>query len=209
MTECTAVPNSDARASGGIIVTVGDYVIHTFTDSGYFAATDSTLTEVDVLVVGGGGGGAGGQGNLYGGGGGGGEVVYTANKAINFMTYYVAVGFGGAPNRGTGDASSFAGITANPGSWPTATTGGSSGGGNAGGNHCCSPDGIDGAGGGGGGAGAPGVSADRYMVGGDGGVGIQYNITGTATYYGGGGGANYNGKGGLGGGGEVLAVITK
>ena len=124
VTECTAVPNSDARASGGIIVTVGDYVIHTFTDSGYFAATDSTLTEVDVLVVGVGGGGAGGQGNLYGGGGGGGEVVYTANKAINFMTYYVAVGFGGAPNRGTGDASSFAGITANPGSWPTATTGG-------------------------------------------------------------------------------------
>ena len=156
MTECNAVPNSDARASGGIIVTVGDYVIHTFTDSGYFAATDSALTEVDVLVVGSGGGGAG-QPSMgptdYGGGGGGGEVVYTANKAIDFMTYYVAVGFGGASNGGTGDASSFAGITANPGSWSTdVTTGGSSGGGNAGGNYCCSPHGIDGAGGGGGGS---------------------------------------------------------
>ena len=206
VTECNAVPNSDARASGGIIVTVGDYVIHTFTDSGYFAATDSALTEVDVLVVGSGGGGAG-QPSMgptdYGGGGGGGEVVYTANKAIDFMTYYVAVGFGGASNGGTGDASSFAGITANPGSWSTdVTTGGSSGGGNAGGNYCCSPHGIDGAGGGGGGAGAPGVSASGYQAGGDGGVGMQSDITGTATYYGGGGGANYNGKGGLGGGGD-------
>ena len=58
-----------ARATGGTITAFGDYVIHNFTSSGIFTVTDSSLTEVEVLVVGG-GGGSGWHG--YGGGGGGG-----------------------------------------------------------------------------------------------------------------------------------------
>ena len=44
-----------ARATGGTITAFGDYVIHNFTSSGIFTVTDSSLTEVEVLVVGGGG----------------------------------------------------------------------------------------------------------------------------------------------------------
>ena len=40
------------------VTTVGDYVVHNFTSNGTFAVVDSTLIDVDVLVVGGGGAGA-------------------------------------------------------------------------------------------------------------------------------------------------------
>ena len=61
-------------------------------------------------------------------------------------------------------------------------------------------------GGGGGGAGAVGASGDTSN-GGPGGVGLQYSISGTATYYAGGGGGNLqgggtSGTGGSGGGGN-------
>lgn len=60
-------------------------------------------------------------------------------------------------------------------------------------------------GGGGGGRGLPG--GDAYFIGfinygGDGGVGLASDITGTSTYYAGGGGGGVNGVGGLGGGGN-------
>ena len=58
---------SSSRATGGNVTTFGDYVIHSFTSSGTFEVTDSTLTEVDVLVVGGGASGAGGDNNNWGG----------------------------------------------------------------------------------------------------------------------------------------------
>ncbi|ACO69263.1 predicted protein [Micromonas commoda] len=61
---------SSSRATGGNVTTFGEYTIHTFTSSGTFTVTDSSLTEVEVLVVGGGGGG-GGTPNTGGGGGGG------------------------------------------------------------------------------------------------------------------------------------------
>jgi hypothetical protein len=71
---CTVTPSpssssscSSSRATGGNVTTFGDYVIHSFTSSGTFEVTDSTLTEVDVLVVGGGAGGAGGDNNNWGG----------------------------------------------------------------------------------------------------------------------------------------------
>ena len=47
---------SSSRATGGTVTTSGEYTIHTFTSSGTFEVTDSTLTAVDALVVGGGGG---------------------------------------------------------------------------------------------------------------------------------------------------------
>jgi len=66
--------------------------------------------------------------------------------------------------------------------------------------------------GGGGGAGAVGGSASSVTgLAGNGGVGLQYSISGTATYYAGGGGggthnpANGSGSGGLGGGGAAGA----
>lgn len=83
MTECTSSSSdgspspsdscSSSRATGGTVTTDGDYTIHTFTSSHTFAVVDSTLNEVDVLVVGGGGGGS-----SESGGGGGGEKLFIA-----------------------------------------------------------------------------------------------------------------------------------
>ena len=73
---------SSSRATGGTITTFGDYVIHTFTSSGTFEVTDSTLTEVDVLVVGGGGSGGGN----FGGGGGGGAVLTQDSVSYTHLT---------------------------------------------------------------------------------------------------------------------------
>ena len=92
VTECSAIPNSDARATGGTtIITVGDYVIHNFTFNSTFTVTDSSLTEVEVLIVGGGGGGSGDTG----GGGGGGAVLYSASKTLSSSSITVTVGIGG------------------------------------------------------------------------------------------------------------------
>ena len=88
VTECSAILNSDARATGGTTVTTfGDYVIHNFTSNGTFAVTDFSLTEVDVLVVGGGGGG----GFDTCGGGGGGGVLYSASKTLSSSSITVTV----------------------------------------------------------------------------------------------------------------------
>ena len=86
MTECTS---DGSRASGGTVTIVGDYVIHTFISDGTFANADSTLTEIDVLVVGGGGGGstAGGGGGGGGGGGppGGGAILYSFTPGMDYL----------------------------------------------------------------------------------------------------------------------------
>ena len=63
---------SSSRATGGTVTTSGEYTIHTFTSSGIFTVTDSSLTAVDVLVVGG-----GGEGSMDIGGGGGGGLFCT------------------------------------------------------------------------------------------------------------------------------------
>ena len=103
--------SSDARATGGTITTFGDYVIHTFTSGGEFANADSTLTEVEVLVVGGGGGGG-----VYGGGGGGGAVV-SGTVSIAEASYSVMVGEGGDSDS-PGGTSAFASLAvASGGSW--------------------------------------------------------------------------------------------
>ena len=81
-----------ARHRRHTIFTVGDYVIHNFTFNGTFTVTDSSLTEVEVLVVGGGGGG----GSDIGGGGGGGAVLCSVrDKTLSSSLITVTVGIGG------------------------------------------------------------------------------------------------------------------
>ena len=88
-----------------LYATTDENTIHTFTSSGTFQVTNSSLTEVEVLIVGGGGGGRG----YYGGGGGGGEVVYTSERAVSIKAYNVTVGQGGDGDdfQGTDGGSSF------------------------------------------------------------------------------------------------------
>ena len=221
MTECTAIPNSDARATGGqTIITEGDYVIHTFMSSGIFQVTDSTLTDVEVLVVGGGGGG----GRNSGGGGGGGGVLYSASKAVSSNSVTVTVGDGGTGTYfdsgrndpiviGTdGGASVFDDMVANGGKLGTSYlappfdwNGGASGSGKSGGVSSV------GSGGGGGGAGGAGGAPPDGSQGGDGGPGIESTISGASSYYGGGGGGGAGGapgSAGLGGGAQGSTTVS-
>ena len=196
--------NVGARADGGTVTTAGDYVIHTFNSDRVFANADSTLTEVDVLVVGGGGGGASSNGR----GGGGGEVVYTSGKSISATSYAVMVGSGGMFG-GNGGYSEFDDIRAAAGmggSDPECA--GCSGNGNAFGAQWGAVSDVSN--GGGGGAGGPGPDAvGPSDVGANGGIGVQSDISGTLRYYGGGGGGAGIGKGGSGGGGDAWDPFTK
>jgi hypothetical protein len=121
-------------ATGGTIVTCGDYKIHTFTADGCFsvsaAGNPAGSDSVDYLVVAGGGGG----GWCTGGGGGAGGFregynpgSYTASPLattalpVSVTTYPITVGGGGtgAPspgNRGSsGSSSTFSTITSSGG----------------------------------------------------------------------------------------------
>ena len=211
--------SGDSRATGGTVTTVGEYTIHTFTSSGTFQVTDAALKKVDVLVVGGGGAGN----NAGGGAGGGGGVIYDPNSTLSSTTATVTVGGGGSS--GDGGSSVFDGLVASGGKFShSGWASGSSGYGtsrtgvalstpNAGGAY----DGTGGyAGGGGGGAGGVGgdYDPDNYGgVAGNGGVGVQSDINGTAVFFGGGGGGQtkyawfdlrQGGFGGAGGGGHGL-----
>ena len=207
---------SSSRATGGTVTTSGEYTIHTFTSSGTFKVTDSTLTAVDVLVVGGGGAGYGtymGGGFIAGGGGGGGEVISDGGHKVSKKDYTVTVGDGGSNSTeasyseaSNGGSSEFNGLIADGGAYSSREypgNGGSSGSGNPGGAGNIYSSG------GGGGAGAPGGDAIQNgdeSVGGNGRDGIQSDISGTATFYGGGGGGSFHvhtgGVGRQGGGGN-------
>ena len=197
------------------------YVVHTFTNN-----SDTLLipanASADVLVVGGGGGG----GASYSGGGGAGGLIYrNAFSVAANSSYTVTVGSGGAggffnasyPTIG-GDSTfdalialggGYGGNDRQNGSFPARipSSGGSGGGGtgvgaaatqpssgslgfgNSGGTGS-SPQNL---GGGGGGAGSAGGN-------GPGGNGLQYSISGTASWYaGGGGGWLASGGSGIGG----------
>lgn len=206
-------------------------VTPTLTNTSWTAPTG--VTQVEVLVVGGGGGGGG---NKAGGGGGGGVIYNSAYTVTPGSSYTVTVGAGGAGANGstnagsTGGSSVFDALTATGGgggATDTANTpnngiAGASGGGGArggtggagtaalgfsGGNASNNANGY--AGGGGGGAGGPGSNGHGFF-GGGGGPGLNFNISGTPTWYAGGGGGmnyyaglggNYGGAGGIGGGG--------
>ena len=194
---------ANTHTTGGSVTTNGDYTIHTFTFDGIFQVTDAALTTVDVLVVGG-----GGAGHWSGAGGGGGEVVYVNSKGVTVQAYTVTVGDGGQENANW-SSSAFDNVVAFGGS--ASTHAGADGGQSGGYGTNVNPGGPPGtcvacecSGASGGGIGAPGGDGEFYAN--DGGDGIQSDISGTATYYGGGGGGmgitGLTGDGGLGRGGD-------
>lgn len=201
---------------------------------------------IEYLIVAGGGGSKTPTGCCTGtAGAGAGGFIEGTYAAVKGVTYTVVVGAGGSATRGnsssvfnivaTGGGTGSAYQTVYPGSGGsgggggfTAATGteylpatGLTGQGNNGGKDA----GLDpnAGGGGGGGAGAAGVNSSSFdgyagptPYAGNGGIGKQSSITGTATYYAGGGGASIRdnaggthpsltfvrGIGGLGGGGN-------
>ena len=223
-------PPNAATATGGTVVTNGNYVIHTFTNSGTFQVSGGTLS-CSALVVGGGGGGGGIAG---GAGGGAGGLIWTNGFVVPADSYAITVGEGGAGNSSygagaKGQNSVFSSLIAEGGGggggWTEDAGNGGSGGGGRGANTGVGdyPGGTGVAGqgfaggrgkytggnghigGGGGGAGEPGGDATPSAPG-DGGDGLPIPISGTIEWYAGGGGGNLyshkSGAGGLGGGGR-------
>jgi len=191
-------------ATGGTVVTTGDFKVHVFTGDGNFVVANTGNkpsvptggpNTVDYLVVAGGGGGS-----ISGGGGGGYRTSYPSPNscagviAVTAQTYPITVGAGG----GTGSDSIFSTIT-------------SAGGGV--GRHYVHPDGIGEPGGSGSGGGRasgtasggngndPPVSPPQGNNGGPSGPSSQ--ITG-----GGGGGAQQGGGTGPGCGGNGAPIAT-
>lgn len=219
-----APPPPTIDCTGGTITHVGGYKIHTFTVNGTLTVLYAGVVE--LLMVGGGGGG----GHDDGGGGGAGGLIYVASQALAIQEYPIVIGqggIGGNDERGhTGTDTTFNSLSAKGGgggggnaAWGgNGYPGGSGGGGgNVGlGGAGTEDQGYDGGagihaggypGGGGGGAAEFGHVPSPNTVGGFGGNGKQYSISGTPLYYsGGGGGAVYNtgsgGDGGAGGGGK-------
>jgi hypothetical protein len=188
--------------------------------------TNDIEGAADVLIVAGGGGGGGT--NYHGGGGGAGGVIIQENLTISGQKTIV-VG-DGAPGHSTvtsGYNSSFDSLIAIGGGTGGNQDSSGNSGGSGGGSGVRMPtdsggagtpgQGFDGGGGyttsgqvyaasGGGGAGGVGENGSDTK-GGDGGIGISSDISGTLRYYaGGGGGSVYDstnsGLGGLGGGGD-------
>jgi hypothetical protein len=214
------VNGATCTATGGTITKVGDYCIHTFTNVGTSTFTvPSGSLNADVLVVAGGGQG----GSSRGAGGGAGGLIY--NSALSVTgTNTVIVGAGGTghtytANGVSGSNSVFSDLTAiggggGGGDGKSGLDGGSGGGGGTSGGNATLGQGNSGGqlttagpnypAGGGGGAGSAGSNGSG-TTGGNGGDGLQYSISGVATYYaGGGGGGTYvggiAGNGGNGGG---------
>lgn len=197
-TEWKAVGGLPFDSSGGTVTTVGNFKIHTYTQSGIFVPSQERLGFVEALIVGGGGNGtngAGGGSAPGGNGGAGGEVKFTAFYIpVESPPFAVTVGTTGMP-------SSFNGVTAN---------GGATGGGSAGFNnfsnlqysHSCVGSNISGAfvnygGNGGGGSGYSGTSTYGHIAyggGGDGGGRYGPAQSGVANTGGGGGGAGSGGQ---------------
>jgi hypothetical protein len=215
--------------TGGIVSTSGSYKIHTFTSTSTF--TTGSYTPVggyEVLVVAGGGPG-GNASNVMGGGGAGGLAYFASRALLSSTAYAVTIGAGGSvgangSNSSLGtDVQAVGGGKAN-GESASGSSGGSGGGGSYGAAGGTSIQvstygyGYGNAGGtgggsyaaaGGGGAGAAGSNGNPAgTVAGNGGIGLQYSITGVATYYAGGGAGatwttgNTSASGGLGGGGN-------
>ena len=140
-------------ATGGTILTCGDFKTHVFTGPGTFTVCSvgnpSGSTTVEYLVVAGGGGGGYGRGG--GGGAGGYRQNYpspiSAGLPVTATSYPITVGAGGpaSPIGVSGNNSVFSTIT-------------STGGGNGGGEAAYQPSTSGGSGGSGGGAASPGTS---------------------------------------------------
>jgi hypothetical protein len=235
--------NASIGGNGGSGVVILRYrvpAVAEFKDSGTWTCPAGVTSVQALVLAGGGGGGAGAAGSQLGGGGAGaGGLIYSTSIPVTpGVTYPIIVGSGGvggitASNAGTqGGNSSFNNLIAIGGGYggvrSITETGGSGGSGGAaagnpalggtatygqGNNGAGSQNG--GFGGGGGGAGSVGVvgQAVTEPTGGVGGVGLQFSISGTATYYAGGGSSGAWGgdqivPASLGGGGAGGAVRT-
>jgi hypothetical protein len=216
-------------ATGGTVVTCGDFKTHIFTGPGTFAVSNSgnaagSNTVCSTVVAGGGGGGFN-----TGGGGGAGQVTPTSGSSVAVQSYTITVGGGGPGQCTGGPAPARDGSVSSFGSIVSATTGkgglsepannapgGDSGQPFSGGIRGNAPSGP-GSGGGGAGAGAAGSPGSPFPAnGGAGGIGLvqplappSYGTTGPSPgrwFGGGGGGGGYNGpalsSGGAGGGGS-------
>jgi hypothetical protein len=127
-------------ATGGTIITCGDYKIHSFTGPGTFTVSNAGnpfgSDTVDYLVVAGGGGGNGSGG---GGGGGGGGFRMAPALPVSAQGYPITVGGGGvgaSPPATTGTQGSntiFSTITSTGGGGGSQTTGAAGGSGGGGG----------------------------------------------------------------------------
>ena len=87
--------NNKLVATGGSILDVSGYRVHTFQASGSFTVTSGSA-NIEICLLSGGGAGKG-DGNGGGGGGGGGYQEYTIT-GVGVGTYSVAVGGGGPAN---------------------------------------------------------------------------------------------------------------
>lgn len=189
-------------STGGTVTTNGSNTVRTFTTSGTF--TPSFSGTINVLTIAGGGGGGG---NVGAGGGAGGVINNVSYSVTSGTPITVTIGAGGnAGNTSTtatnGTNTVFGTLTAVGGGHGGRYLGNAAGNGGSGGG---APLGLTGgtgtvgqgnnggagnvstiSGGGGGGCGAIGQDG-QSSVGGNGGIGCQFSITGTATYYAGGG----------------------
>ena len=224
-------------ATGGTVQQIGSKRVHFFTTVGSASLVCSGTGNAEILIIAGGGAG----GSDRGGGGGAGGRIYNSSYALATGTYSVTVGAGGVGTTsstgggsgtigGSGGSSIFAALTAVGGGGgggchptnKTPTSGGSGGGGSQYNGAAAGASGTAGQGfaggtgfeqgsaGGGGGASAVGGNS-ASTLGGNGGNGVAYSISGASqTYCGGGGGGVYGantaagwnpGTGGTGGGG--------
>ena len=147
-------------ATGGTVITCGNYKTHIFTTSGCFVVSNAGNAQgsnsVEYMVVAGGGGGGGkvNPGN-YENGGGGGAGGYrqnypspvTAGLPVTATTYPITVGGGGTPGSGSSQSTAQGGTGSNS-IFSTIT---SAGGGGAGGNGDTAPKNVGLPGGSGGG----------------------------------------------------------
>lgn len=198
-----ATKTAVALPSGGTVTTSGDFRIHTFTSSGNFVNTISSLTTQYLVIAGGGGAGMASDGaNASGGGGGAGGYRSSvpgqtsgrnssaeATLSLATGTFTVTVGAGGA---GAGSADDTRGTTGGNSVFGSIT---SNGGGGGGGNTTGSA--FSGGSGGGGeesdGAGGSGTSGQGFS----GGTGSEAGNRGGGGGGAGGAGSN-NGTGGAG-----------
>ena len=203
----SATVNTTAVAlpSGGTITTSGNYRIHTFTSSGNFVNTVSSLA-VEYLVIAGGGAGGGTAGTYGGGGGGaggyrtnvsgqtsGGNSSAEAALSLSAATFAVTVGAGGAYNNsgngGTGGNSIFSTITSLGGAGGAGTAvAGLSGGSGSGTGGTAGPSAAGGSGTSGQGTDGGGNSGSSGTGGGGGGAGqAGFDDGGDSSTYGDGG----------------------
>ena len=185
----TVTLTASSLPTGGTITTSGSYRIHTFTSSGNFVNTISSLSVQYLVIAGGGGGGV-----ANGGGGGGGAGGYRINTGemsgrrssseaamtINTGTFPVVVGAGGAGNVHGGSSGSRGDAGTNSSFNSIVSNGGGYGGGDAS---------RPGGGGGSGGAASRNNQSRGAGTAGQGGDGGRAASSGSQNSGGGGGGA--------------------